>query len=331
MSHPKRLLLLTLLLATAACQPSEPEPIVITVPGLNVPAVEPEPSVVVLPPTLAPIASVPSEIEPSPTAAPPIITITEPTPMPTAEPSPTPAAPLYKVVDVAIDDTLNVRTGPGVGFPVVDALPPYQMGIAITGAGEQVGNSLWVPVVVGDVVGWVNGTFLAQMTPAESFCFTPEIGQLVSDLQTAVQNRDGSALAQLIHPEGMRIGLSWWNPQVRFTAADAPTLFTSPTQYDWGTQMGSGFALQGTFAAHALPLLDRDLLPANQMGCNTILHGPTASLVQLPEGANPPYFSLHRPAPTTGFEFDWGTWAVGVEQVNGRYFIRYLVHFGYEI
>ena len=325
------------LFVLVACQPAAEEPIVITVPGLDVPAVEPEPEVAILEPTLAavatiPIATIPASVDGQPTAAPaPIITVTEPTPVPTALPAPTAAPPLYKVIDVAFDDTLNVRSGPGIAYDITAALLPTQMGIQITGAGEQIGNSLWVPIVAGDVRGWVNGTFLAQMSVAESFCFTPEVGSLVEKLQAAVQARDGVALAELVHPEGMTVGLNWWNPQIPLTPAEVVGIFNSTAAYGWGTQDGSGFDLTGTFAERVLPDLDKNLLPASQMGCNTILNGPTTGLVQLPPNYTEPFFALYRPAPPEGFEFDWGTWVVGIEIVNGRPLIRYLVQFDYEI
>lgn len=323
------------LFALVACQPSEDEPIVITVPGLAVPAVEPEPNVTILEPTLAAVATIPdtpASGDGQPTAVPaPVITVIEPTPVPTVPPAPTAAPPLYKVIDVAFDDTLNVRSGPGVAYNITAALPPTQMGIQITGAGEQIGSSLWVPIVAGDVRGWVNGTFLAQMSAAESFCFTPEVGALVEKLQTAVQARDGVALAELVHPEGMTVGLNWWNPQIALTPTEVVGIFRSTAAYGWGTQDGSGFDLTGTFAERVLPDLDKDLLPASQMGCNTILNGPTTGLVQLPPNYAQPFFALYRPAPPEGFEFDWGTWVVGIEVVNGRPLIRYLVHFDYEM
>lgn len=328
----KQFLLLFLLILLVACQPSEEEPIVITVPGLGVPAVEPEPNVVILQPTTAAVATVPTDISPrpaDPTAAPPpIVTILEPTPIPS---TPQPLPQLYKVVDVAADDVLNVRRGPSVDFAIVGALPPTATGIEMTGPAQQVDASVWAPISAAGVQGWVNAKFLAEMPPAETFCFAPELQTILGQLQTAVATRDAALLAQITHPTGVTIGLSWWNPQVLVSAAEVTTFFTNPTVYDWGTADGSGLPLQGTIATQLLPVLDRDLVAATQTGCNTILHGPTAGLIKLPAGYSEPYTTLYRPAPPAGFEFDWGSWVVGLAQVDGRYVITYLVHFAYEI
>ncbi|MCA9979043.1 MAG: hypothetical protein KC413_24950, partial [Anaerolineales bacterium] len=72
-------------------------------------------------------------------------------------------------------------------------------------------------------------------------------------------------------------------------------------------------------------------LRATEMRCNDILAGPTAGFVQLPEGYDAlNYYSLYRPAADES-GFDWGTWVVGVERWNGRYYLSYLVHFEWEI
>ena len=87
----------------------------------------------------------------------------------------------------------------------------------------------------------------------------------------------------------------------------------------------------GSFAKVILPMLQKDLLGASETACNEILSGATAGLVQLPEGYEAlNFYSLYRPA-TDEIEFDWGTWVVGIEQWNGRYYLGYLVHFAWEI
>jgi hypothetical protein len=79
-------------------------------------------------------------------------------------------------------------------------------------------------------------------------------------------------------------------------------------------------------------MLERDLLPATETGCNEILHGGTAGLVQLPDSfAGINYYSFYRPAGPDEVEMDWGTWVAGVERWQGSYQIAFLVHFAWEI
>lgn len=42
------------------------------------------------------------------------------------------------------------------------------------------------------------------------------------------------------------------------------------------------------------------------------------------------YSSYRMGSETYGF-LDWGTWALGIEQVEGRYYLSYLVHYEWEI
>lgn len=75
---------------------------------------------------------------------------------------------LYRVVNVQADDVLNVRSGPGVTYPLVGTIPTAATGIRTTGAGLQEGDMLWVPVRYGDIGGWVNRYFLAEESSSPS-------------------------------------------------------------------------------------------------------------------------------------------------------------------
>lgn len=79
-----------------------------------------------------------------------------------AEPKRSPAAPAYKVANVARDDVLNIRSGPSTEFDVVGELQPGSRGVSITGACR----SEWCPVQHQSTRGWVNRTYLAEDGPA---------------------------------------------------------------------------------------------------------------------------------------------------------------------
>ena len=68
--------------------------------------------------------------------------------------------PSYAVSGLKLNDSLNVRTGPGAKHPVVATLFNGDQGIQIFGEPVQNGETLWVPVRFRDVAGWVNRQFL---------------------------------------------------------------------------------------------------------------------------------------------------------------------------
>jgi hypothetical protein len=71
----------------------------------------------------------------------------------------------FRVAGVAPDDSLNVRTGPGVGNPVLGTIPPDATDIRITGDVASVSNSRWAPVAYDELVGWVNLRYLERQAP----------------------------------------------------------------------------------------------------------------------------------------------------------------------
>jgi hypothetical protein len=290
------------------------------------------------PPTAAPteITAAPETaptLTPEPTAA--VETpAPSPTPLPTNTPEPSFSADAnYRVIFVEADDRLNVRVGPGVENPVVGELAPDARDIRVTGEGERVSESLWLPIEVGGVSGWVNGFFLTEMVSEADFCNSANVLGLLTDFRAAVEAKDGEALAELIHPEhGLTIHRYWWNPAVRFEQSAVADLFTSDEDYYWGRADGTGFDMNGSFMEYIYPRMERNLLPATELGCNEILHGATAGHVWLPEGyENVNFYAIYRPYAEDQFELDWGTWVVGIERWQGGYYISYLVHYEWEI
>jgi hypothetical protein len=69
---------------------------------------------------------------------------------------------LVQVVNVAENDTLNVRTGAGIDNPIVGQLPQGDLDIYVTGSGEIVDQTVWLPIRYQDLTGWVNSLFLVR-------------------------------------------------------------------------------------------------------------------------------------------------------------------------
>jgi hypothetical protein len=66
----------------------------------------------------------------------------------------------YRVAGVHSWDALNVRTGPGVEYPIAGEIPFDGKDVAITGVAIGVGSSRWVPVRYREVTGWVNMKYI---------------------------------------------------------------------------------------------------------------------------------------------------------------------------
>ena len=79
--------------------------------------------------------------------------------------------------------------------------------------------------------------------------------------------------------------------------------------------------------------LVRDILPATEITCNVLEYGGTPGFVIIPdyyEGVN--FYSLYRPAEPDdpSYPLDWGTWAVGIEQWEGEFYVSFMIHYRWE-
>jgi hypothetical protein len=77
----------------------------------------------------------------------------------------------YRVVNVASDDVLNVRSQPDLEASIVGTIPPDGTDVQLTGKGVQVGNNFWVPIKYKEITGWVNTNYLtALLSPEVNLC-----------------------------------------------------------------------------------------------------------------------------------------------------------------
>jgi hypothetical protein len=235
----------------------------------------------------------------------------------------------YAVIFVEPNDVLNVRAGPGVNFGTVGELPPDANDVRLSGSGQLVSGSTWMPIQRGGVTGWVNSRFLTQFVPEDAFCGDRAVLQLLDRLETAVANQDDSLFAQLIHPErGLRVRLLWHQTE---TLLDSQGLFSDSASYNWGAAAGSGEAITGTPAEVLLPRLQTDLLDTAETACNELLHGGSAGFVVLPDAYAPiNYYSFYRPGTEEFAGLNWGSWVVGLELWQGQYYLSTLVHYQWE-
>jgi uncharacterized protein YraI len=74
------------------------------------------------------------------------------------------SGPTYRVVNVAADDALNMRSGPDSSYTIVGQIPH-------NGQGVRLGNGCkgpWCPAAYGSAVGWVNSSYLAADSNQDS-------------------------------------------------------------------------------------------------------------------------------------------------------------------
>jgi hypothetical protein len=305
--------------------------------------------------TLAPLATAtPSAtpVEPAPTvtatptdAAPESMPTTAPTAtpkaMPTATPAPTPtlapsgASPeVFAVVGVAGDDVLNVRAGPGIANSIVGTIPPYGMGVSVTGDGQPVGQSVWAPIVYGDVAGWVNTQYLArQVGQADA-----AVAARASEIVQALRDRDWATVARSVYPATgvrfspyvyVRAGPGALEDRDRVVqAGEIEALAAHPTVYRWGRYDGTGDPIDLTFVEYVDRFVyDAEYSQPHVVGYGeTIGQGNTINNVAevYPDAVTVEYHF-------TGFDpqvmgMDWRSLRLVLEEKDGNWYLVGIVH-----
>ncbi len=71
---------------------------------------------------------------------------------------------LYRIVNVADDDVLNIRAAPSVNQPIKGEIPPNGTDIQITGSSVNADGTAWVPIKYMNINGWVSSRFLIKQS-----------------------------------------------------------------------------------------------------------------------------------------------------------------------
>ena len=279
--------------------------------------------------------STPSEAStPSPTDTMPVPTAPAP---PTVRPTVPPVGPLlgqFAVVNVASDDVLNVRSGPGVDHPIVGTIPYHGLGVRVYTGGQEVTGSWWVPVEHEGVTGWANSNYLARQVGRASEAVAARAAQAI----LALKGKDLQILAGWVHPDqGVRFSPytyvraapgSAGGQDLVFTAAQVRGLWSDPTVYNWGTAAGSGEPIELTFRDYYEQYVyDVDFARPDVLGLGeTVGTGNTINNIgevypeAIPveyhfEGFDPQYAGM-----------DWRSLRLVLEEAAGTWYLVGIVH-----
>lgn len=236
----------------------------------------------------------------------------------------------FAVVWVPAEEALIVREAAGISSADVGRLAYDQKGILLTGSETALGSSHWVEIETQfGISGWVPRWNLTEHLDPEGVCRDPAVEALIAELTAVLESGDSRGLQQLLSPSrGLIVRLDPWNPEVRIPLDEVPGLFVDPTEIDWGARFASETPIQGSFADVVAPGLAEVFLADYQEDCNQVLTGRSPEPDEWPaEYGNFNFVSYHRPAPTDGNPFNWRTWAVAVEYVDGRPTIALLMQF----
>lgn len=237
---------------------------------------------------------------------------------------------MYAVVGIPEGEVLILRTTAGITGSIVEELAYYERGITATGNTANLGSSIWMEIQTADGSrGWVNSLNMTEDVSQEQFCEDARALVVLENSLLSIQTQDGDLLSQIVNPRrGLIIRHDWWNPEVIVPADSVSGIFDDRSEIEWGLMSGGEFKIQGSFKEIILPLLEDTILNSTVLVCGEVPSGTTSRQNLWPtEYTSLNYFAIHRPAPEGGNAFDWRTWALVFEYIDGEPFLTSIIHF----
>jgi hypothetical protein len=236
-----------------------------------------------------------------------------------------PDAELGRVVLVADDDTLNVRSGAGVDNEVLGMVVPGTV-VHRLGETEVVGSSVWAEIATPTGTGWVNATYLGAVVGATAFAADDRVGDLLDDFAAAIA-ADGD-IRPMVSARGLYV--AHHADPIHFTRAQLDGILTDPTTYKWPSA-----ALDESDPAQLAEIPSRTFAEAVTDRWLGVYDDPdrvvtfnqpvTGGNGRLPEFAIPyelgglNYAGLHDPGDDPRYGgLDWNTWYVSVDYEDGK-------------
>lgn len=239
----------------------------------------------------------------------------------------------YAAVWVSAEDSLMVHQPAGLSGTVIRELPYDARNLELTGQHTLLGSSRWSEIRLDHgVVGWVPAWNLMEDVSPSAFCADERVDDLRRELIAAVTAQDGDAFSSLINPQrGVVIRYQWYMDEMLLSADQVVTQFDSGEDRVWGQLADSGIELRGSFTQVVLPKLLDVLENPHQEACNQLVLGDSPKDLPWPsEFDNLNFLALHRAAPEGGNGYDWRTWILGIEYVDGKPTLGLLLQYSIE-
>lgn len=239
----------------------------------------------------------------------------------------------YAVIWVQAGENLALRTPAGISGTVVENFDWKMRGIELTGNTTLLGSSLWLEVISGEEAGgWVNSWNLTEAVSNSDFCSDSRVIDLLTTFRRRIEAKEYHNLTSLISPSrGLIIRLNWYSPDIIVSQEMVADLFSNVDEIEWGTMADSGLSVVGSFPEVINPKLIDVILQLPEYTCNHLQSGNTANeLIWPDEFVNLNYYGAYRPA-TNGNEFDWRSWAIGIEYIQGDPYIAVMIHYSSEL
>ncbi len=173
-------------------------------------------------------------------------------------------------------------------------------------------------------------TFAPIPTLPPAFCNDSRGTDLITSLAGAFTSKDGVLLSSLVSPaRGMDVLFFRDGKVVNYDVEHAKLIFETTFQADWGPSFGSGEPTLGSFQEIVLPSLQVVFTPSAELICNSLKVG---GATYIPEWPYPylDYYSVHFAGTDQFGGLDWQTWAVGIDNMDGKFYVAALVHYVWE-
>jgi photosystem II stability/assembly factor-like uncharacterized protein len=164
----------------------------------------------------------------------------------------------------------------------------------------------------------------------EDFCADTRIPALIEQLKASMNQSNGDMFAGIVSPvHGVDVRLWAYGPAKNYSPAMARTAFTSSEVFAWGSGPAGGTEYgTGTFSQIIHPkMLEVLNAPNMETYCDNLTKVfPLSNPWPYPSIR---YYNLYKPA-TADVVFDFRTWLIGFEYVNGQPYLHSMVSIVWE-
>jgi hypothetical protein len=234
----------------------------------------------------------------------------------------------YAVINVAPNDVLNIRLDAGSNQTVIGTFPSNAVNVMRTGPTANADGATWVEVQnPSGGLGWVNSFYLTEYVTHDAFCADTRVTALIEQLKGSITQSNGDLLSGIVSPvHGVDVRLWAYASPINFNQATARTVFGDTNAYNWGSGP-SGQPDVGAFSQVIQPKLQEVLnAPNMETYCDNLTK--VFNLSQPWPYSNVHYYNLYKPA--TEQQFDFRTWLIGVEYINGQPYLHSMVSIVWE-